>query len=208
MNLCEICGERATRTVTGSMHQLTVGNKTVLLDCGLFQGKRAESFRRNRDFPFRPKDVHAVLLTHAHIDHSGWLPRLIRSGFKGQIHATAATWDLCKLVLPDAAHLQEEDAERAQRGSKHSNPSDRQPLYTSEDIDPLLRLFKPMPRKGSFDLSPEFHFDIYDAGHILGSCSFALTIHENGQKTVVVFSGDIGRYDQPIRLVRVLIGQV
>lgn len=188
----------AAGTVTGSKYLVEAAGKKLLLDCGIFQGSPELAERNFKPLPMAPNTINYCVLTHAHLDHTGWLPCLVRDGFRGPIYANPATIDLATISLKDSAHLQEEDAERAQRGSRHSNPSDRQPLYTSEDIDPMLRLFKPMPRKGSFDLSPEFHFEIYDAGHILGSCSFALTIIENGKKTVVAFSGDIGRYDQPI----------
>src|SRR5580765_1945387 len=188
----------AAGTVTGSKYLVEAAGKKLLVDCGIFQGSPDLSERNFKPLPIAPNTIDYCVLTHAHLDHCGWLPCLVRDGFRGPIYANQASIDLATISLKDSAHLQEEDAERAQRGSKHSNPSDRQPLYISEDIDPLLQRFKPMPRKGSFDLSPEFHFDIYDAGHILGSCSFALTINENGKKTVVVFSGDIGRYDQPI----------
>jgi metallo-beta-lactamase family protein len=122
---------------------------------------------------------------------------LVRDGYRGPIFANPATIDLAALLLKDSAHLQEEDAERARaKGySRHANP---QPLYTAEDVDPVFRSIKPMPRSGGFDISPEFHIESYDAGHILGSSSLVLSISENGKKTVVVFSGDIGRYDQPI----------
>ena len=188
----------AAGTVTGSKYLIEAAGKKLLLDCGIFQGSPELSERNYKPLPVAPATIDSCVLTHAHLDHCGWLPCLVRDGFRGPIYANQATVDLATISLKDSAHLQEEDAERAQRGSKHSNASDRQPLYTSEDIDPLLQRFRAMPRTGAFELSPEFNFEIYDAGHILGSCSFALTISENGKKTVVVFSGDIGRYDQPI----------
>lgn len=188
----------AAGTVTGSKYLVEAAGKKLLLDCGIFQGSPDLGERNFKPLPIAPATIDYCALTHAHLDHCGWLPCLVRDGFRGPIYANQASIDLATISLKDSAHLQEEDAERAQRGSRHSHSSDRQPLYTSEDIDPLLRRFKSMPRKGWFELSPEFHFEIYDAGHILGSCSFALTINENGKKTVVVFSGDIGRYDQPI----------
>jgi metallo-beta-lactamase family protein len=188
----------AAGTVTGSKYLVEAAGKKLLLDCGIFQGSPELSDRNLKPLPIDPKTIDYCVLTHAHLDHCGWLPCLVRDGFRGPIYANQSTIDLATISLKDSAHLQEEDAERAQRGSKHSNPSDRQPLYTSEDIDPMLRLFKPMPRTGAFQLSPGFHFEAYDAGHILGSCSLALTITENAKKTLLVFSGDIGRYDQPI----------
>jgi metallo-beta-lactamase family protein len=144
-----------------------------------------------------PKTFDYLVLTHAHLDHTGWLPVLVRDGYNKTIFANPATIDLTSLLLKDSGHLQEEETEDAQKHkwSKHPQP---RALYTSADIDPVLRLLKPMPRSGGFDLSPEFHFESYDAGHILGSSSLELTINENGKKSVVVFSGDVGRYDQPI----------
>jgi len=188
----------AAGTVTGSKYLVEAAGKKLLVDCGIFQGSPDLSERNFKPLPIAPNAIDYCVLTHAHLDHCGWLPCLVRDGFRGPIYANPSTIDLATISLKDSAHLQEEDAERARRGSKHSNPTDRQPLYTSDDIDPMLRLLKPMPRTGAFQLSPEFHLDAYDAGHILGSCSFALTIAENGKKSLLVFSGDIGRYSQPI----------
>jgi metallo-beta-lactamase family protein len=188
----------AAGTVTGSKYLVEAAGKKLLLDCGIFQGTPDLSARNFKPLTVDPATIDFCVLTHAHLDHCGWLPCLVRDGFKGPIYANPATIDLATLSLKDSAHLQEEDSDRARRNARHSDPSERQPLYTSEDIDPMLHLFKPMPRRGGFDVSPEFHFEAYDAGHILGSTSFALTITENSKKIIVVFSGDIGRYDQPI----------
>jgi metallo-beta-lactamase family protein len=188
----------AAGTVTGSKYLVEASGKKLLLDCGIFQGSPELSARNFKPLTVDPRTIDYCVLTHAHLDHVGWLPCLVRDGFRGPIFANPATIELATISLKDSAHIQEEDAERAQRRAKHSNAEDREPLYTTVDIDPMLRLLKPMPRRGGFDLSPEFHFDAYDAGHILGSSSLALTITENGKKTVVVFSGDIGRYNQPI----------
>jgi metallo-beta-lactamase family protein len=187
----------AAGTVTGSKYLIEAANKRLLIDCGIFQGTPELSDRNYKPLPTDPKTFDYAVLTHAHLDHTGWLPCLVRDGFRGPIFANPATIELTALLLKDSAHLQEEDAERARtKGySHHANP---QPLYTAEDVDPVFRSMKPMPRSGGFDISPEFHIDSYDAGHILGSSSLVLTITENGKKTVVVFSGDIGRYDQPI----------
>jgi metallo-beta-lactamase family protein len=188
----------AAGTVTGSKYLVEAAGKKLLLDCGIFQGSPELSARNFKPLAVDPKTIDYCVLTHAHLDHVGWLPCLVRDGYKGPIYANPATIDLATISLKDSAHLQEEDSQRAQRNAKHSNAEDREPLYTSEDVDPMLRLLKPMVRSGGFYVSPEFHFDAYDAGHILGSSSLALTITENGKKTVLVFSGDIGRYDQPI----------
>jgi len=187
----------AAGTVTGSKYLVEAANKRLLVDCGIFQGTPELSDRNYKPLPTDPKTIDYAVLTHAHLDHTGLLPRLVRDGYRGTIFANPATIELTTLLLKDSAHLQEEDAQHAQaKGySNHANP---QPLYTSQDVDPALRAMKPMPRSGGFDISPEFHIDSYDAGHILGSSSLVLTINESGKKTVVIFSGDIGRYDQPI----------
>ena len=187
----------AAGTVTGSKYLVEAAGKRLLVDCGIFQGSNELSDRNYQPLPVDPKTIDYVVLTHAHLDHTGWLPVLVRSGFRGPIYANPATIELSELLLKDSAHLQEEDTERARRKkySRHANPM---ALYTPDDVDPALRLMKPVPRAGAFDLSPEFHLVAYDAGHILGSTSLELAITENGRKTVVVFSGDIGPYEQPI----------
>jgi len=169
----------------------------LLVDCGLFQGLEDLKERNWHPLPVDPKTIDYLVLTHAHLDHTGWLPVLVRDGYKKTIFANPATIELVGILLKDSGHLQEEETQDAQKHkwSKHAHP---RALYTSEDIDPALRLLKPMPKSGGFDISPEFHLESYDAGHILGSASLELTITENGKKSVVVFSGDVGRYDQPI----------
>lgn len=192
----------AAGTVTGSKYVVEANGKRLLVDCGIFQGSRELSARNFQTLSIDPKAIDYCVLTHAHLDHTGWLPCLVRDGYAGPIFADPATIDLTTISLKDSAHLQEEDAEHAARhphnGSHNGGPDPATPLYTSEDIDPVLQKLKPMPRLGAFEIGPEFHVVSYDAGHILGSCSFQLTITEGSKKTVVVFSGDIGRYDQPI----------
>jgi metallo-beta-lactamase family protein len=187
----------AAGTVTGSKYLIEAAGKRLLLDCGIFQGSSELNDRNYKPLPADPKSFDYAVLTHAHLDHTGLLPRLVKDGYRGPIFANPATIELTTLLLKDSAHLQEDDAERARtKGySRHANP---QALFTSEDVDPVLRAMKPMPRSGGFDISPEFRIDSYDAGHILGSSSLILTIADSGKKTVVVFSGDIGRYNQPI----------
>ena len=187
----------AAGTVTGSKYLVEAAGKKLLVDCGIFQGSNELKDRNWNPLPRDPGTFDYCVLTHAHLDHTGWLPCLVRDGYRGPIFANSATIELSTISLKDAAHLQEEETEHA-RFKKYSRHEVPRALYTPEDIDPVLKLMKPMPRSGGFDISPEFHIDAYDAGHILGSCSLALTITENGKKTVVVFSGDIGRYDQPI----------
>ena len=176
---------------------MEAAGKRLLVDCGIFQGSPELDDRNYKPLTVDPKSIHYVVLTHAHLDHTGWLPRLVKTGYQGPIYANPATIELTTLLLKDSAHLQQEDALHA-HGKEHNHRSNPEPLYLPEDIDPVLKQLKPMPRSGGFDLSPEFHFDSYDAGHILGSSSLVLSITENGNRTVVVFSGDIGRYDQPI----------
>jgi metallo-beta-lactamase family protein len=187
----------AAGTVTGSKYLVEAAGKRLLVDCGLFQGSQELQDRNYKPLSIDPKTIDYLVLTHAHLDHTGWLPVLVKSGYRGPIFANPATMELATLLLKDSAHLQEEDAlhARIHQDSRHADP---QPLYTAEDVDPTLQLFKSMPRSGAFDLSPEFRVASFDAGHILGSSSLELSISEGGKKTVVVFSGDVGRYNQPI----------
>ncbi len=187
----------AAGTVTGSKYLVEAGSKKLIVDCGIFQGSTELKERNFKPLSIDPRTIDYALLTHAHLDHTGWLPVLVKDGFRGPIFANPATIDLVAILLKDSAHLQEEDALHA-KPDKHNSRADHEPLYVTEDVEPVLKLLKPMPRTGSFDLSPEFHVTSFDAGHILGSSSLELTITENGKKIVVVFSGDIGRYDQPI----------
>jgi metallo-beta-lactamase family protein len=187
----------AAGCVTGSKYLVEAAGKRLLVDCGIFQGPQELQDRNYQPLPIDPKTFDYVVLTHAHLDHTGWLPVLVKSGYGGPIYANPATIELTTILLKDSAHLQEEDTMHARihQDSRHADP---QPLYTSEDVDPTLKLIKSMPRLGGFDIRPEFHVNSYDAGHILGSSSLELTITEGGKKTVVVFSGDVGRYNQPI----------
>jgi metallo-beta-lactamase family protein len=187
----------AAGCVTGSKYLVEAAGKKLLVDCGLFQGMEDLKQRNWNPLPVDPKTIDYLALTHAHLDHTGWLPVLVRDGYSKTIFANPATIELTGILLKDSGHLQEEETENAKKHvwSKHPEP---RALYTSADIDPVLRLLKPMPRSGGFDILPEFHLESYDAGHILGSSSLELTITENGKKSVVVFSGDVGRYDQPI----------
>jgi len=187
----------AAGTVTGSKYLVEAAGKRLLVDCGIFQGSQELSDRNYKTLSVDPKTIDYVVLTHAHLDHTGWLPVLVKDGYRGPIFANPATIDLTEILLKDSAHLQEEDALHA-KPDKQNHHEIHEPLYVTDDVEPVLKLLKPVPRTGSFDISPEFHFTAFDAGHILGSTSLELIITENGKKTVVVFSGDIGRYSQPI----------
>src|SRR5262249_27794247 len=127
-----------------------------------------------------PSTIHYAVLTHAHLDHTGWLPRLAKAGYSGPIYADQATIELTEILLKDSAHLQQEDSQRAARHKNNHRQNDEEPLYGPEDVDPVMRRMKPVPRKGGFDISPEFHVETCDAGHILGSTSLILTITEGG----------------------------
>jgi len=187
----------AAHTVTGSKYLVEAEGKKLLVDCGLFEGTKELRQRNWNKLPVDPASIDWVMLTHAHIDHTGYLPRLVRDGYHGPIYSNAATHELCALLLPDSAHLQEEDAAYAARKgySSHTPPL---PLYTVEESKTALDQFRVISRMESFRISPQFSVRPHDAGHILGSSWLELTITENGKQTVVVFSGDVGRYDQPI----------
>jgi metallo-beta-lactamase family protein len=187
----------AAGTVTGSKYLVEAEGKRLLVDCGLFQGLKELRQRNWNPLPEKPASFDWCVLTHAHLDHTGYLPRLARDGFRGPIYADAATIELCNILLPDSAHLQEEDAQNAQRGgySKHKPPL---PLYSQADVEPVLNALREIPRSDPVTISPQFTVRPQNAGHILGASSLELTISENGKKTVVLFSGDVGRYGQPI----------
>ena len=182
-----------TGTVTGSKYLVQSGNARVLVDCGLFQGLKQLRLRNWAELPFDPASLAAVVLTHAHLDHSGYLPLLVKSGFRGPIHCTPATYELCRLLLTDSGHLQEEDAEYANRHgfSKHKPAL---PLYTEEDAEKCLRFFQPVGIDREFELATGWRAQLQPAGHILGACSARLT-DASGR---LVFSGDLGRPHDPI----------
>ena len=189
----------AARTVTGSMHFLNVNGKNILLDCGLFQGRRAETYERNRNFPFDPSTIDVVVLSHAHTDHAGNLPNLVRYGFSGNIFCTPATADLCRLMLMDSAHIQEKDAEFVNKRHAKKKLPPIEPLYTSDDVQATLALLIEIPYRTSFEVVNGVSAKFFDAGHILGSASILLSIKENGAREKHFgFTGDVGRPNMPI----------
>jgi metallo-beta-lactamase family protein len=187
----------AAGTVTGSKYLVEAEGKRLLVDCGLFQGSNELEQRNWNKPPVDPSAIDWVVLTHAHIDHTGYIPRLVHLGYRGPFFANAATNELCQLLLPDSAHLQEEDAQYiAKKGySTHKPPL---PLYSIAESQAAVKQFSEIPRAQPFTISPQFSLRPHDAGHILGSSWLELTITENGKQILVVFSGDIGRYNQPI----------
>jgi len=188
----------AARTVTGSMHLVEYEGGRVLLDCGLFQGPRAEAKRRNGEYPAHPASIDAVLLSHAHIDHSGLLPALHRDGFRGRVYATHATVDLCEAMLRDSAHIQEKDAEWVNRRDRRRGADQVEPLYRMEDADAVLERFEPVDYGVPFSPLPGLEVEYRDAGHILGSATIGLTVREGVRTVRIGFTGDVGRAERPI----------
>ena len=182
----------AAGMVTGSQHELESGGSRFLLDCGMFQGRRRETEQRNRAFAFDPTAIHAVVLSHAHIDHSGRLPLLVKQGFTGPVYTTPASIDLCRSMLRDTAHIAESDADFVNRN--HPGETPVEPLFTMADADATMPLFRPVPYHASIDIGGNLTFESYDAGHILGSASVVLT----DGKVRLAFSGDVGRPGLPI----------
>ena len=189
------CG--AARTVTGSMHLVEADGRKVLLDCGLFQGRRDEARERNTRFPFAPKSLDAVVLSHAHIDHCGNLPNLVKQGFSGPIFCTPATRDLLAVMLADSAKIQQEDAEYLNRKRTPGEPR-VEPLYTQPDAHRTLRLCEGFPYGRPFQVVKDVQCQFADAGHLLGSATVALTLHTDGRDRRLTFTGDLGRRGLPI----------
>ena len=187
----------AAGTVTGSKYLVEAGGKRLLVDCGLFEGSKELKQRNWERLPIEPATIDWILLTHAHIDHTGYLPRIVRDGFQRADIFKSRNARTVRVLLPDSAHLQEEDAQFAAKKnySSHKPPL---PLYTVEEAQKALTRFREIPRAEAFTISPEFSVRPHDAGHILGSSWLELTVTENGKSTLIVFSGDLGRYDQPI----------
>jgi len=183
----------AARTVTGSMHLLEVNGHKILLDCGLFQGRRKDSYTRNRSFPFNPQELDAVILSHAHIDHSGNLPNLVKQGYGGPIYTTHATSHLDKIMLQDSGYIHEKDAEYLNKKLLKQGKPLIEPLYTKEDASRVDPLFKCVSYGESFEPVPGVKVHLVDAGHILGSAAVVLDIEESGKTRRLWFSGDIGR---------------
>ncbi len=192
----QVCG--AAREVTGSCYLVETGRATFLVDCGLHQGGAREDLLNRAPFPFDPVDIDFVLLTHAHIDHSGLLPRLVKEGFKGPIHATSATADLAEIMLLDSAHIQESEAEWQTRRARRAGRRVQGPLYTRVDAEKAARLLRPTEYEKEIEAGPGVRVRYRDAGHILGSALLEVWLDGGRGKVKVVFSGDVGQPDQPI----------
>lgn len=188
----------AARSVTGSRHLIQCGGTRVLLDCGLFQGRREESDSRNRELGFDPKSVNAVLLSHAHIDHSGALPALAKRGFSGKVHMTGATGDLTEMMLEDSAHIQQSDCEYVNKKERRKGKDCRRPYYDADDVQAITQRFAGVRYGDVFHVRPRLKASFHDAGHILGSAAIRLMATAGGGTTTLLFSGDLGRKQMPI----------
>jgi metallo-beta-lactamase family protein len=179
----------AAQTVTGSKHLVTLENgKRILLDCGLQQGKGEKAEESNQDFDFEPENINYLILSHAHIDHSGLIPRLVKMGYSGPIFCTPPTRELCALLLADSAHIQENGAQESAAA----------PLYTEADVDQALALFQTVPYGEPFRIDEDIVLLFTDTGHVLGSAAIHLTLQDQGRERTLCFSGDIGRFNNRI----------
>lgn len=186
------------QTVTGTMHLIEVNSQRLLLDCGLYQGHRQDTYDVNKNFPFKPESIDAVILSHAHIDHSGNLPNLVKQGYRGHIYATNATVDLADIMLRDSGHIHEWDVQYVNKKRRKQGLPPVEPLYTTKDAQETILYFKSVWYDQVFEPIKGVKARLVDAGHILGSAAVVLDITENGIQKRFWFSGDIGRYDVPI----------
>ncbi|MBR5520644.1 MAG: MBL fold metallo-hydrolase [Oscillospiraceae bacterium] len=185
----------ATHGVTGSAHLLQACGKNILIDYGMRQGQEEHI---TYDLPLPAGEIDAVLITHAHVDHTGYLPLLAKGGFKGKIYSTGATYDLCKIMLMDSAHIQEQEAEWESRKNKRSGRKEIEPLYTQDDAQLTLKMFRTREYMETFRLFPGVMVTFYDVGHLLGSAAIEVKICEDDTEKTIVFSGDVGNIDQPL----------
>jgi metallo-beta-lactamase family protein len=194
----EITFAGAAQTVTGSQHLLRINGRSLLLECGLFQGRRADTYAVNRTFPFEPRSIDAVILSHAHIDHCGNLPNLVRQGYAGAIHATHSTVHLTDLTLRDSGHIQESDIEYLNKKRARKGLEPVEPLYTAADAEAASRQLVMQAYGQPFEPVPGVVARLVDAGHILGSAGVVLDLEEKGRRARLMFSGDIGRLRMPL----------
>lgn len=188
----------AARTVTGSCQMVEAHGKKFLVDCGMFQGKLTEQMLNYENFPFNLNEIDFVILTHAHIDHSGRIPKLYKQGYKGKIYATKATIDLCSIMLPDSGHIQEKEIEWVNRKRRRAGKKDSYPMYTSQDGLDSMKLFEAVDYNETIVIDENISFKLRDAGHMLGSALVLLDIKEGNEVKRLVFTGDLGNTDMPI----------
>jgi len=188
----------AARTVTGSCHMVEACGKKFLVDCGMFQGRLAEQMLNYQEFPFDVNEIDFVILTHAHIDHSGRIPKLYKQGYAGPIYATNATLDLCSIMLADSGHIQEKEIEWVNKKRKRAGKSPSEPMYTAQDGIDSIKLFKGLEYNQTIVIDENISFKLVDAGHMLGSSIVLLDIKEEEKVNKLVFTGDLGNVDMPI----------
>ena len=188
----------ATRTVTGSNFLVEAAGKKFLVDCGMWQGREDIEIQNGEDFEYNPAEIDFMLLTHAHIDHSGRIPKLYNEGFRNKIYAHKATCDLCSLMLPDSGHIQEAEIEWKNRKRIRKGEKELPPLYTAEDALKSLEVFEPVKYDEIVEITPDIHVRFNDAGHMLGSSIIELWVKEDGKETKTVFTGDLGNNDIPL----------
>ena len=188
----------AAQTVTGSNFLVEASGKKFLVDCGMYQGKATEKLENSDPFAYNVKDIDFMLLTHAHIDHSGRIPKLYNEGYRGNVYATKATCDLCKIMLPDSGHIQEVEIEWKNRKRMRDNLEILPPLYTAEEAYKSLEIFKPVDYDEIVDIDDNISVRFNDAGHMLGSAIIEIWVTEEGKTTKIVFTGDLGNNDLPL----------
>ncbi len=192
----KFCG--GARTVTGSMHLVSTTQSNVILDCGLFQGRRDEYYEVNTNFPFSPRGLDACVLSHAHIDHCGNIPNLIKQGFRSRIHSTPVTRDLCRYMLPDSGYVQEADILYVNKINKKRGLPPRKPLYTKKEGESALRRFRPVDYYRKFPVTKDIDLTFYEAGHILGSAIPVLDIKTAKKEVRIAYAVDLGRVNMPL----------
>ena len=188
----------ATKTVTGSNYLIEAAGKKILVDCGMWQGKAELEEENYQEFEYDPKEIDFMLLTHAHIDHSGRIPKLYKEGYRNKIYAHKATCDLCTIMLPDCGHIQEQESTWKNRKRMRKGEEPREPIYTAEDALKCLEIFEPVQYDEIIDITPEIHARFNDAGHMLGSSIIELWVEEDGKRIKTVFTGDLGNNDIPL----------
>ncbi|MCL2247017.1 MAG: MBL fold metallo-hydrolase, partial [Lentimicrobiaceae bacterium] len=185
--------------VTGSKFLLTTAeNKKILIDCGMYQGKGLETDAMNRNLGFTPAEIDFLILSHAHVDHSGLIPYIYKNGFRGQLFCTPATRDLCAIMLPDSGKIQETDMKQFNKKRALQNLPPVEPLYTMQDAAACLGHFISVPYNLTFSITPTFSFEFYDSGHILGGASVYISFKEDGVTKTLLYTGDVGRYNKRI----------
>ena len=206
--MIELTFHGAARSVTGSCHLLEINGNRILLDCGLFQGHRSDAMEHNISFPFDPASIDMLILSHAHIDHAGRIPLLVRRGFTGPIYSTYATRDLAHIMLMDSAHIQEKDAEFLNKKHAKRHLPAVEPLYTMEDALLAMEQFQSVGYRRPLTLGDGITLTLFDAGHILGSAFTVLDLRDDGRSIRLCFTGDVGRPDRPILRDPDLVGDV